>query len=325
MAKTRLKVGIFVTVSFFILAAAILWLAGSRFFQPVDTYQVVFGESVSGLLPGAAVEYLGVTVGKVENVRLTPEVPPRAAVTVALQPGTPIRKDTTAHLFGSLVTGIRFIQLTGGTPHSPPLEIGGTIPVTGGEFEQFRDQASEIAERLLSTLTRIEQGLLNEENRAAFSSLLRNASHISETLSTSLDDVSTPATRASLKAMVDNLAQAAAGIKSATNAINDIRSDIYNEGRAMLTQIRQTAAITAKLASETRTVVEHAASLTKHADQLVVRFDGVVADNDNELHQLLVNLTDTSRRLKETVNTLKDDPSELVWGKNLPEKEIPDK
>ena len=68
MGKTRLKVGIFVTISFFVLAAAMLWLAGSRFFQPADSYQIVFDQSVSGLLPGAAVEYLGVTGGKAPQV-----------------------------------------------------------------------------------------------------------------------------------------------------------------------------------------------------------------------------------------------------------------
>jgi len=325
MERTRLKVGIFVTISFFVLAAVILWLAGSQFFRSVDNYQIVFSQSVSGLLPGAAVEYLGVTVGKVETVRLTAETPPRAAVVVAVQPGTPVRKDTTAHLIGSLVTGIRFIELTGGSVNAAPLESGGTIAVTSGEFEQFRDQASEIADRLLSTITHIEQDLLNEENRAAFATLLRNASHLSETLSTSLDDVSTPAIRASLKAMVDNLAQAAAGIKSATDAINEIRGDAYNEGRATLIQIRQTAAVLAKLSEETRAVLQHTEALAKNASQLVLRFDGVVADNDKEMHQLLLNLADTSRHIKETVNTLKDNPSEIVWGKNLPEKEIPDK
>src|SRR5262249_22720440 len=150
------------------LTAAILWLTGSQFFRSVDNYQIVFSQSVSGLLPGAAVEYLGVTVGKVETVRLTAETPPRPAVVVALQPGTPVRKDTTAHLIGSLVTGIRFIELTGGSANAAPLESGETIAVTSGEFEQFRDQASEIADRLLSTITHIEQDLLNEENRAAF-------------------------------------------------------------------------------------------------------------------------------------------------------------
>ena len=121
------------------------------------------------------------------------------------------------------------------------------------------------------------------------------------------------------------MAQAAAGIKSATDAINDIRGDLFNEGRATFTQIRQTAAITAKLAGEMREVIRHAVTLTKHADQLAVRFDDVVTNNNKELRQLLVNLSEASRHLKETVSTLKDDPSEIVWGKNLPEKEIPDK
>lgn len=325
MGKTRLKVGIFVTLSLFILAAAILWLAGSRFFQSVDTYQIIFDQSVSGLLPGAAVEYQGVTVGKVENVRLTKEVPPRAAITVVLQPGTPIRRDTTAHLIGSLVTGIRFIELTGGSADVPPLPLGGTIPVTGGGFEQFQDRALEIAEHLLKTLTRIEQDLLSDENRIAFSTFLRNVSQLSESLRTSLDDVSTPETRASLKAMVDNLAQAAAGIKSATNAINQIRDDIYTEGRAAIVQVRQTAAVTAKLADDLRQLSHHAEELLRQANQLTRHVDNAVSGNSDELNRLIANLADTSHHLKEAVNTLKDNPSELVWGKNLPEKEIPDK
>ena len=105
----------FVTVSFFLFASALLWLAGSRFFQSVDTYTILFAESVSGLLPGAAVEYQGVTVGKVETLGLTQDAPPRVQVTIALQSGTPIRQDTTAHLIGSFVTGIRYIELAGGS------------------------------------------------------------------------------------------------------------------------------------------------------------------------------------------------------------------
>lgn len=311
MGKTRLKVGLFVTASFFVLAAAILWLAGSRFLQPVDIYRINFTKSVSGLLPGAAVEYQGVTVGKVENLHLTDEMPPRVAVTIALQPGTPVRQNTTALLVGSLVTGIRIVELQGGSGDAPLLAPGGTISVKGGEFEEFRDRASEIAERLASTLTRIEQDLLSEDNRAAISSFLRNASLLTESLRASLDDVSTPETRASLKAMVDNLAQAAAGIKSVTAAVNDIRGDLFNDGKAMMVQIRQTAAVTANLARDV-------AQLTKHVNQLV-------SDNRHEVSQLLTHLTDASRYLKETADTIRNDPSEIIWGTTLPAREIPDK
>jgi phospholipid/cholesterol/gamma-HCH transport system substrate-binding protein len=310
MGKTRLKVGLFVTSCFFILAAAILWLAGSRFFQPVDMYHIIFAKSVSGLLPGAAVEYQGVTVGKVERIQLTAETPPRVKVTVALQPGTPVRQDTTAVLVGSLVTGIRIIELEGGSPDVSPVEPGGTIHVRGGEFEAFRDRASQIADRLAEVLTHIEHDLLSPENSAAISEFLRNAAHLSESLRVSLDDVSTAESRTSLKMMVDNIAKAAAGIRSVTDAINDIRGDIYIDGKAMIVQVRQTAAITANLAKEVT-------QLTRHIDELV-------GENRRELNQALTNLAETSHHLKETSDSIQNDPSELIWGKHLPEKEIPD-
>ena len=39
----------------------------------------------------------------------------------------------------------------------------------------------------------------------------------------------------------------------------------------------------------------------------------------------LTNLADTSRHLKETADSLRSNPSELIWGRTLPEKAIPDK
>jgi phospholipid/cholesterol/gamma-HCH transport system substrate-binding protein len=311
MGKTRLKVGVFVTISFFLFAGAILWLAGSRFFQPVDTYQLIFTKSVSGLLPGAAVEYQGVTVGKVEALRLTDDTPPRAAVTIAVEPGTPVRKDTTAHLVGSFVTGIRFIELEGGSSTAPPMEPGGTITATEGGLEEFRDRASAIGERLLAVLTRIEEDFLSQQNRDAITSLLHNLSLLADNLRASLDEISTPDTRTALRAMVDNLAEAAAGIKSATDAINDIREETFKDLKATIIQFRQTAAVTANLAKDLR--------------QLTQNIDHVIGENRGEFRQLLANLTETSRSLHEAAEAIRNDPSEIIWGQNLPEREIPDK
>ena len=310
MGQDRVKVGLFVTLSFFLFASALLWLAGSRFFQPVDTYTILFTESVSGLLPGAAVEYQGVTVGKVETIGLTLDAPPRVQATIALQPGTPIRQDTTAHLIGSFVTGIRYIQLAGGSSAAPVLEPGAIIPVQRGGLEEFQDRAGAIAERLLNTLTRIEQGVLSETNLTAVTDFLRNMSLLTTDLRTSLAEVSTPDTRLALRQMVDNLAQAAAGLKSATAAINTIREELFQDGKAMLVQIRNTAEVTADLASDVR-------RLTQHVDALVV-------DNRHEVRQVLNNLSHTSHELRELSVSLRADPSALVWGPTLSAKEIPD-
>ena len=271
MGQDRVKVGLFVTLSFFLFASALLWLAGSRFFQPVDTYTILFTESVSGLLPGAAVEYQGVTVGKVETIGLTQDTPPRAQVTIALQPGPPIRQDTTAHLIGSFVTGIRYIELAGGSSAAPILDPGAVIPVQRGGLEEFRDRAGAIAERLLDTLIRIEQGVLSEHNLTALTDFLKNMSLLTQDLRTSLAEVSTPDTRLALRQMVENLAQTAA-VKSATAAINTIREELFQDGKAMLVQIRHTAEVTANLANDVR-------RLTQHVDELVV-------DNRHEVQQV---------------------------------------
>ncbi len=310
MGQDRLKVGLFVTVSFFLFAGALLWLAGSRFFQSVDTYTILFAESVSGLLPGAVVEYQGVTVGKVETIGLTQDTPPRAQVIIALQPGTPIRQDTAAHLIGSFVTGIRYIELAGGSSAAPVLDPGAVIPVQRGGLEEFRDRAGAIAERLLDTLTRIEQGVLSEHNLTAVTHFLSNMSLLTADLRTSLDEVSTPDTRLALRQMVDNLAQAAAGLKNATEAINTIREELFKDGKAIMVQIRHTAEVTADLANDVR-------QLTQHVDDIVV-------DNRHEVRQLLNNLSNTSHELRELSASLRTDPSSLVWGTTVSAKEIPD-
>ncbi len=311
MGKTRFKVGLFVTLCFFILAGGVLWVAGSRFLQPVDAYKIIFAQSVNGLLPGAAVQYQGVTVGKVEHLQLTDETPPRVSVTIALEPGAPVRRNTTALLIGSLVTGIRIIELEGGTPDAPRLEPGQTIAVKNGEFDEFRDRAGQIAERLTNVLTLIERDLLSSANSNAISELLKNLARLSESLSLSLDDLSTPETRASLKTMVQNLSQAASGIKNMTDEISAMRGDVYADGRSLITQLRQTAVVTADLAHQVT-------QLTHHLDDLV-------GENRVQLNQALANLVDTSRHLRDTSRSIQNNPSELLWGKNLPEKDIPDK
>ena len=60
---------------------------------------------------------------------------------------------------------------------------------------------------------------------------------LTKDLRTSLAEVSTPDTRLALRQMVDNLAQTAAGLKSATAAINTIREELFQDGKAMLVQI----------------------------------------------------------------------------------------
>lgn len=98
-----------------------LWLAKSSVDSEFKDYEVVFNEAVSGLSRGSSVEYSGIKVGDVVNLRLDPNDPRRVLARVRLSGETPIKQDTQAKLALTGITGTSIIQLSGGTPQSPPL------------------------------------------------------------------------------------------------------------------------------------------------------------------------------------------------------------
>ena len=303
----RLKVGLFVTVSFFVLAAAVLWLAGSRFLRPVDTYYIVFEGSVTGLLAGARVEYQGVTVGKVTSLRLTREAPPRPLVTVDLNPGTPIRQDTTASLIGSLVTNIRYVQLEGGSPSSPVLAEYGTIKSKDAGIAELQDKAGEIADRLQKTVESIQRDVLNKENLAALSTAIQDLSRVAAGARTLMDGVATPQTKAAITGLITDVSQAAQGIRRTTDTIDGMRDD----AKVTLSELRQAATTADKL-------VKDLAVLTREATFML-------AQNQSELRRLLVNMADAASLLREASAVVRDDPSRLIWGSKLPPRKVPDR
>lgn len=305
--RHRIQVGLFVTVSFFALAGLIMWLAGSRFLRPVDSYHIIFDKSVTGLLPGARVEYQGVTVGKVSRLGLTQELPPRPIVTIDLKPGTAVRKDTYAYLFGSLVTNIRYVELAGGSAAAEPLPEGGVIPSQEKGIEGIQDRASQISEEILKVIEQLKREVLTKENLAAVGVAFRNLSAVTGNVRAALDEVSTPATRTMLVTTIENISQAAAGIRRATLVVDEVKAD----AKAALSNLRKTAESTERLARQ-------AELLAQHMDQMV-------SQNQNEMTRLLSSMTETAQSLREVSSVIRDDPSRLIWGNTLPIREIPDK
>src|SRR4051812_33568951 len=115
-------VGVFVIGLGAVLVAAILWLAaGGELHKKADLYQSLSNESVAGLNLNAPVKYRGVDVGKVKDIQLVPDNPQQVQLVFAIEHGTPIRTDTIATLTTQGLTGIAFIELSGGSPNAPPL------------------------------------------------------------------------------------------------------------------------------------------------------------------------------------------------------------
>src|SRR3954468_9414682 len=122
-------IGAFAIGVFALAMAFVLWLSKSRIDQEFALYDIIFNEAVTGLSKGGLVQYNGIKVGEVVQLTLAKDDPRKVIARIRLDADTPIKQDTRAKLGLQGVTGVAFIQLSGGAPSSPPLKPTQDNPV----------------------------------------------------------------------------------------------------------------------------------------------------------------------------------------------------
>lgn len=112
--------GLFVIALSIAAAFFAVWL--SRTGDKDDVlYRIHFDESVSGLALGEPVKLVGVDVGTVKTMSIDTKDPRRVQVEVKLHKEAPIKADTKATLRSKGITGVSFIELSGGTSDAQTL------------------------------------------------------------------------------------------------------------------------------------------------------------------------------------------------------------
>ena len=166
----------YAVVGVFVLALAQYSLSAYYGWRSVPTakrtmlYMSIINESVAGLSVDAPVKYLGVDVGKVEKILLDPDNPQVVQLLFAIRKTTPIREDTEAVLKTQGLTGIAYVELSGGNPQSRPLTAIGpggypmirTIPSLSARLENV---LTSVLAKLDRTSANID-ALFDDENRA---------------------------------------------------------------------------------------------------------------------------------------------------------------
>jgi len=85
------------------------------------TYHVRFEQPVAGLTVGSSVLFNGIRVGAITALTLDAQDPKRLAVSIAVNPATPIRSDTQVDVTYQGLTGAPAISLKGGAASAGPL------------------------------------------------------------------------------------------------------------------------------------------------------------------------------------------------------------
>ncbi|PZP56815.1 MAG: hypothetical protein DI586_02365 [Micavibrio aeruginosavorus] len=185
-------VGLFVSIAFFALIIFVIWLTGTHDSKNYNRYTVYFHDAVSGLQNGAAVQYRGIAVGRVRDVRLSPDQSELIKVDIEVSEDTPITASTDASLATLGVTGLAFINLT--TPNgdtAPPKKIQGEkYPVIEGKGTQlsklFQD-VPQISKQILE-MTEKMNGILNDQNVENLNKTFANIEKLSRDMNGLLTD-----------------------------------------------------------------------------------------------------------------------------------------
>ena len=137
--------------------AFVFWLYSGGGFSDRTQYQIRFDGPVSGLLVGSGVLFNGIRVGEVTDLQLNDDDPKQVMATVAIDPATPVRADTTVGIDFQGLTGAPVVLLTGGSSTAPAIaRDDGAIPTLvaePGSGQSMTDAARTALKKLDGILT----------------------------------------------------------------------------------------------------------------------------------------------------------------------------
>jgi len=277
-------VGLFVVLLSAGLITFAYWLGKHGGKQEYDQYLVYMSESVAGLSTDASVKYRGVDVGTVDHMDINPQNSEEVELLLRIKHGTPIKVDTKAKLKSFGITGLAFIELTGGGKDAPLLKKTGdaipVIPAIPSTFAQIDEALKELTEKSSLALEKFDQ-LLSKEN-------------------------------------LDNIAV----ILSETKMLaKDIRGQLQGFHKVVdngvIMELRMTEAF-AQVEAASVSVKKMADSLEKNYADVGQNMGRDVRRSLDSLNQLLYDLDILASDMQDTLQAIKASPSDLLFKHSRP-------
>jgi ABC-type transporter Mla subunit MlaD len=305
----KVRLGVFLIVAAFLLVVALVVVSAPKFLEKRDQYYIEYVDvSVGGLDAGTPVKYHGIRVGRVEDVYVDPEDITKIRVVVSLRKGTPIVTDTEAVIASIGITGLKYIELIGGTKESDKVEPGGRITAGQSLFESLSDRSEVILSNIAA--------FTDVEHRRAFKhtvdSIERLVTQVNALIEENREQVHTTARNAAL--ISDSLIQV-------SDHLNRIMA-----GDAVRETVAHIHAISARLRSEVdslqiRDTVANLDRLITNTDQTVTHIDLTILRSREDIMHSLADFQESIDNLKEATRLIRQDPSILLRGSKSAEIE----
>ena len=290
-------VGAFILLVITMGVGFVLWYTDARNSGEVDTYEIYFAGSVSGLERGGPVRYLGVDVGRVRKLSIEHNRP-RVAVIVDIDRSAPITSATRASLGLQGVTGLLYIDLREApdVDKKLPLKKGKEYPViqsVASDFDTFLASLPELVSRANALLERVSR-VLSDQNLDALSKTMASLRDASAGL---------PATSRNVAQLVDQMRGAVTEIHDAAQQLRGTVTDARPDIKAAIERIG--------------TVADNLAEASERIDALAQKSElqlGHFADHGLfEMERLIRETRSAAREFRDLSRSLKENPSQILY------------
>lgn len=265
------------------------WLSSSPS-EPL-AYRIVTRESVAGLAPQSKVEFKGLSVGHVTDVRFDPEDGSRVVIDFHVRSNTYITHATYAVLTKHGLTGGEVLELKLGEGSSAPLKTSddnpARIPLRKGLLAQLEASAKQSMQDLQAVLDSARK-LLDTDNRKHISASIRQL------------DAATAQLVAIEKQMMPAVRQMPELVESMRKSLDESHALLANANRL------------AKQAQGPLRQLGQAGGTVQHLGR---RLDRQTAP---DLEALSRSLMRTSQQLEELIRELRAKPQSLIFGPSAP-------
>jgi phospholipid/cholesterol/gamma-HCH transport system substrate-binding protein len=288
--ESRARIAFIVFVLMLAAGGAAAWL----FSRGQDTrYEIRTSDNVSGLIPGAPVEFHGVEVGKVDDVQLVDARNVR--VVIAVRRNVPVTTATVATITGRGLAARGFTGYVYVTLEEAQRANAQPLPARAGERYAAIATAPSQAVSLDTSINQLNDSVqtavalmrttLDAQTIASLKRSVANLDEVTRTLA---------ANNARMQAILLNAERATAQmpplVQAGTQSLRTLQTDLLPQAGNTLAQMNGAIATTQDVAQTVRT------QLLPPARESVVRLDAA------------------SGSLADTADRIRRNPSVLVWG-----------
>ena len=297
----RARLGVFVAAGTVLLVAFVAVTLGVKLSHTSATYYAYFqDESLSGLEQGALVKYTGVPIGKIEKISYLPTDLSKVKVTLKLQSDFPMKTGmyATCEMLG--ITGLKYVEILGGTNGAAPLKPGAEIPTRVSMFSSISGKAETIIAKVELLLNHLNQ-LSNPDSLKSLRVVLDNVAAITASVRTIAADV-TP--------KVDTMTRAATSVLVKVDKIaGDVKS---------FTGVIDSTVASGRISQTVSRVDSTVIALKLLADNLSL----MVRQSREDFTVSMQNLREASESANQLAKMLAENPSLLIKGEAQKERSI---